>query len=111
MSKAEQVIQEVLNEVFQERVRQDAKWGEQNHPNGTSIAIFKNMADEFRKECDKAHREGTLTWRHIMLEEFYEALAEEDPSALRKELVQTIAVGTGWIEAIDRAKLRGKGAV
>lgn len=99
----------VMNEILEERIRQDKKWGEQNHPNGTSIALFKEKCDALREACDQAHKDGTLTWMHILFEEFYEAMAEEDPSALRKELIQVSAVAGGWIEAIDRAELKRKG--
>lgn len=34
----------VLAEVLAERARQDAKWGEQNHPNGTGAYGFAEMA-------------------------------------------------------------------
>lgn len=111
MSNVVTVIQGVLDEVLEERIRQDAKWGEQNHPNGTSVSKFTEVANQMKAVCDAAHKDGTLTWAMILFEEFYEAMAEEDPSALRKELVQTIAVGTGWVEAIDRAELKRKGGV
>ncbi len=41
-------------------------------------------------------------WRDILLEEVFEALAEEEPKELRKELVQVAAVAAQWVEAIDR---------
>jgi hypothetical protein len=63
----------VLDEVQDERRRQDAKWGEQNHPDGT-----------------------------IALEEVFEALVETDPAKLRDELLQVAAVAVAWVEAIDR---------
>jgi hypothetical protein len=47
-------------------------------------------------------QEGTTTWKHILREEFLEAMAEEDPEQLREELVQVAAVAVAWIEAIDR---------
>ena len=110
------VIQEVLNE----RIRQDDKWGQQNHPDGTgptSTPLFSReaflddtmwaarLAEIFTQRTD-ARFSGTGeqpgTWADILLEEVFEALAESDPAKLRTELVQVAAVAAGWAEAIDR---------
>lgn len=104
MTPTKQVLQEVLFE----RYAQDKKWGEQNHPNGTSVNLYTGKANHAKAECDLAVAKNRLTWAEILKEEFYEALAEEDPSALRKELVQVAAVASGWIEAIDRAEAQRK---
>jgi hypothetical protein len=92
----------VLSEVAAERVRQDAKWGEQNHPDGTGMNYQRALAEEERRTCQAAFRNGRGTWRHVLAEEFFEAMAEKDPAALRAELVQVAAVAAAWIEAIDR---------
>jgi hypothetical protein len=110
-------LQVVLCEVAAERERQDAKWGEQNHPDGTGrwrrvsggemrrdsdvADIRAERAIEDKDACDLAAREGRLTWRHILREEVSEAFAE-DGDALRVELIQSAAVIVAWIEAIDR---------
>lgn len=96
-------VYRVLDEVALERARQDEKWGEQNHPDGTGRDPWrKTLSDVFRERCDRLHQEGKGTWEHILLEEVYEALAEHDPGALRKELLQVAAVCVVWMEAIDR---------
>ena len=95
----------VLLDVNIERKLQDAKWGEQNCPDGTSAKVFKHHADNRRVECDEATARGEKTFQKILAEEVYEAFAEEDPVRLRAELVQVAAVAVSWIEAIDR---RGK---
>lgn len=93
----------VCREVIRERVRQDARWGQQNHPDGTGPTMTTlNRADEARKACDYAHENGIGTWRHILTEEYAEALAESDPAKLREELIQVAAVAVAWVEAIDR---------
>jgi len=103
----------VLEEVSQERVRQDAKWGEQNHPDGTGddwamcsgqhIGWAEEAADDARRRCQEA---STKPWGDtfalILNEEVAEAFAESDPSRLREELLQVAAVAVNWIEAIDR---------
>lgn len=96
-------ITRVLEDVRAERYAQDAKWGQQNHPDGTGPTIpTLNRADYARRECDYAHQHGVGTWRHILEEEHAEALAERDPEKLRAELIQVAAVAVAWVEAIDR---------
>lgn len=115
----------VADDVAAERARQDAKWGEQNHPDGTGpnttplVAIVKvawrgnevpvgvqhyahGLALMAKQTTDHAARAGMVTWRDILLEEVFEALAEDDPAALRTELIQVAAVAQQWAEAIDR---------
>jgi len=91
----------IMDEVRQERARQDAKFGVQDHPNGTSPQ-FKGLADSARNATRKAANEQRVTWFHIAKEEFWEAMAESDRHALRAELIQLVAVGVAWIESIDR---------
>ncbi|SEB48620.1 hypothetical protein SAMN04489727_2157 [Amycolatopsis tolypomycina] len=100
----------VLAEVAAERTRQDTQWGEQNHPDGTGPDVA--LTGLSRRAADAAHTarfatelaraEGRLTWLHILREEVYEGLADDDPAALRAELVQIAATAVCWIEAIDR---------
>lgn len=97
----------VLCEVADERIRQDEKWGEQNHPDGTArpgdLALVA-LAVKSTTDAAMANEAvpGTLTWRLILDEEVREAFAERDPAGLRAELIQVAAVATAWIEAIDR---------
>lgn len=117
----------ILSEVGQERSRQDAKWGEQNHPDGTgpNWRIFGHGAAEWltfvRAALEQTTQPGLSwaggeyqvvpptgpLWLLIALEEVFEALVESDPAKLRAELVQSAAVLVAWIEAIDR---RGPGS-
>jgi hypothetical protein len=92
----------VLAEVQAERERQDAQWGEQNHPDGTGGVQSRVLRDEAQQTCQAAAERGTVTWLHIADEEHCEALAESDPVRLRAELVQCAAVYVAWIAAIDR---------
>lgn len=110
-------------DVTTERARQDAKWGEQNHPDGTgerSIPLGRivyhgpavpengdkhyafGLALMAKQATDQAARAGTVTWADILLEEVFEALAEGDTARLRTELIQVAAVAQQWAEAIDR---------
>jgi len=91
----------VLKEVLVERAAQDFKWGEQNHPDGTST-MWQAEADFMRRECEEAFAGGEGTWKHVLLEEVAEAIAEEDQVKLRTELLQVAAVAVAWVECIDR---------
>jgi len=97
-----------LKEIETERIRQDKKWGEQNHPDGTAFPFSKETADLAKFACDKATKEGTLTWMHILEEEQAEAFAESDEDKLEVELIQTAAVAVAWVEAIRRRREKRK---
>jgi hypothetical protein len=94
-------VQKVLGDVGSERRRQNEKWGEQHHPDGTGDEFYVGLADSARQACEEAFAAGQGTWRHILGEEFFEAIAESDPEKLRTELVHVAAVAVSWIEDID----------
>jgi hypothetical protein len=89
-------------DVRREREAQDAKWGEQNHPDGTGTYGDTDTANYFRHKCQRLAEKGETSWRYILLEEVMEALEQKDPAKLRAELVQVAAVAIAWVEAIDR---------
>ena len=92
----------IFHSVQLERMRQDEKWGEQNHPSGTGQPGSEFVADKYRKICDLNTKNDMLTWQDILTEEAFEAFAEDDPVKLKEELVQVIAVAVAWIESIER---------
>lgn len=92
----------VLAEVQAERERQDARWGEQNHPDGTGRPFSRHAANTARANCQAAAEAGEVTWKLISDEEHAEAMAESDPVKLRAELIQDAAVKVAWVAAIDR---------
>lgn len=107
----------ILHEIADERIRQDDKWGEQNHPDGTGTTWIEDLmpfawredraahiALLAKAQCQREARTGRSTWRGIALEEIAEAFAETDPELLRAELVQAAAVLVNWIGAIDRRR-------
>lgn len=74
-------MKDPLQEIMEERARQDKKWGVQNHPN--------------------------LYWLGILMEEVGEAakaLIEGKLDELYKELIQVSAVGLAWLECMKRRK-------
>jgi hypothetical protein len=95
-------IEYVFNLIRAERLRQDEKWGEQDHPDGTGTLYYQDKAREATEECRVAFAEGAGDWALILLEEVFEALAESDDVRLISELTEVAAVATAWIEAIKR---------
>ena len=91
----------IYEEIWLERRRQDTKWGEQDHENGTGKK-FERTRDWARDRCNSLFTAGTGTWFDILLEEVYEAAAEEDSKQLKEELYQVAAVAVAWIESIER---------
>ena len=92
---------DIFGDLLSERYRQLQKWGPQQHPDGTGGTLSDITADAYRAECEANFAAGVGTWRHILLEEVYEALAESERDALRKELVQVATVAVAWIEDLD----------
>jgi hypothetical protein len=99
-SQAE-TIARVLAEVSVERFRQLDKWGVQHRENGTGGPVMRDMAEDMRDRCNYLAGHGGADWGAVLLEEVYEAMAEDDPAALRKELLQVAAVCAAWVEDID----------
>lgn len=95
-------LMSVLLELFQERARQDERWGEQNHADGTGRPGDEIVRDVAQRTCRQADAAGRVTWRDILLEEVAEAFAETDPAKLRKELGQAAAVCIAWMQGLDR---------
>jgi hypothetical protein len=112
---------DVLREVQAERVRQVGKHGDQSHlPDGTGpdailldLPAYQNFAacaDDLARWAKARTQaasqneggDGSITFEHILTEEWAEAIAERDPAKLRAELIQVAAVAVQWIQAIDR---------
>lgn len=108
----------VLYEIGIERVRQNHKWGEQNHPDFADMPVvmrplhyeIPTKADAI-KVCDGRAEDGTLTWADILIEEVAEAIETRTPGELREELIQVAAVAIAWVEAIDRRRLKRGDAI
>ena len=106
-SDQERTTAQVLVAILNERERQLEKWGEQRHADGTGYnntfygESFADVADDLRV-INYSYVGGVWCW--ILLEEVFEALAEEDQGKLREELIQAAAVITAWIEDIDTRK-------
>ena len=122
-------MQRAIEAVIVERQRQEAKWGEQNHPmvpadivreahaHGAAPEFFAchilgiDDAKAARDECNREHRAGRGTYTHILVEEvaeFVEAcvIHGETSDEARAEMVQVAAVALAMIEAIDRKRAK-----
>ncbi|MGJ6965918.1 hypothetical protein ACSDR0_28815 [Streptosporangium sp. G11] len=95
-------LAKVLADVAAERVAQDERFGMQVLPDGTGAGHRMAESVLARRETETAAEGGTLTWRHILMEEVLEAFAESDPERLRAELIQVAAVAVKWSQALDR---------
>lgn len=94
------LINFTLNDVLEERLRQERVFPDQHLEDGTSE---DNTAQaDYHKEVCEAHRaEGSMTWADVLAEEFWEAMSEKEPELLRAELIQVAAVAARWVEDID----------
>ena len=98
----------IIEEILEERKRQDAKWGVQNH----NIINYKEanhlqyygLPSELTAKfnCENAAKEGNLTWGDIVVEELVEALNAKNYKDMREELIQCGAVILAMIESLDR---------
>lgn len=104
----------VLEELFEERKRQVARYGHnEDLKDGTGSSVqwlLPYTADvawgiegELRVDYEEFEREnGCPTWMHLLREELAEVFQETDPDRLRTELVQLGALCVSWIEKIRR---------
>lgn len=70
---------QVIEEVKKERIRQDATWGEQNHPSAYWLSI---LGEEYGEVC--------------------RAVCENNGESYREELIHVAAVAVSMAEAFDR---------
>lgn len=113
-TKTNSNMENVLNEIKDERLKQEAKWGQQNHPILDPILLDRppvRMCQEYeipsenraRQMCETHANRGDLTYMHILMEEVSEAAScGRNTSSLRKELIQVAAVAVAMVESLDR---------
>lgn len=94
--------QSVFNEIWQERKRQNEKWGEQNHHPFIWLSILGEEVGECHEAClevefgGKPEQRPLEEWKQLRLEEWKQ---------LRKELIQVAAVAEAIVESLDRNQL------
>ncbi len=113
MSEQEDLKPEILRDIHKEMLRQEELWGVQHHPifptGEGKLAYFADRAasaaDFVKSENAERAKTGHISWDYILLEEFYEALAEaRDPEKMIVELTQVAAVAATMIEDLRRNK-------
>ncbi|MFT6789053.1 MAG: hypothetical protein ACJAVX_002420 [Pseudoalteromonas rhizosphaerae] len=111
-------IESIFEEINEERLNQEEKWGQQEHPMLDPVLLKRKggctpwrMCEEYeipsesraKNLTDIRAREGQLTYFHILQEEVSEAVcALNDYESMRKELVQVAAVTVAMIQTLDR---------
>ena len=86
----------VLDEVAIERMRQDAKWGQQNHDPFVWNTILLEEVGEAAKEILEGH----------FVESSFARNKRGYYQTARTELVQVAAVAVAMIESLDRNELK-----
>jgi len=110
-------MENIFQEIKEERKRQDEKWGEQNHPCLDQSLINRSperMCEEYeipteeraKQLCDRNFNTKSGTFAHIAIEEMSEVVSAFDIHKRREELIQLGAVCVAWVEKIDRDILK-----
>lgn len=86
---------DILFEILQERKKQDAKFGIQNHSPIEWIAILGEEFGEASKEALEAHFKQKNNFGSL-------GKSEENLQNLRNELIQVAAVAAAFVECLDR---------
>lgn len=110
---------QVLEEVFEERKRQVARYGHNDDKADgtgpgvrwmahTDVNLDLRTATEieaaFRAEYDRNGGDEGATWMHLVREELAESFAEDDPDRLEAELLQLAGLAVSWIESIRKRR-------
>lgn len=90
--------QSIFDEIFQERHRQNLKWGEQNHKPIEWIAILTEEVGEAAKEALDHHFKAPLKDGHSAIDSDQDMRMKN----YREELIQVAAVAVQMIECLDR---------
>lgn len=106
-------VDPLLDAVRNERVAQLRKWGEQHHefrphdghPDLDRGLMYREQEKRYKRlfdhQRDPIDHPNGATWDVILLEEVYEALAEDDPKKRVEELIQVAAVALAIAEDIE----------
>lgn len=89
-----------MAEIREERRRQDAKWGEQNHSPIEWSAILTEEVGEVAKEALELH------FAQLQNTDKPEDWHAEKLAAYRKEVIQVAAVALAMAESLERNKWR-----
>ena len=106
----------ILELVFQERQRQEVRYGAQNvhcldgtGPETRWLLPFTSesawsIQKAVRNDYEQFEDEAPVTWLHLVREEVAEAFQENDPERLAEELIQVAALCVSWVERLRSAE-------
>lgn len=92
---AENDMEDILGEVKTERIRQDNKWGEQNHDLNVWLTVLMEEVGEVARNILEAR---------FMAKDGMPGAFELYIQDLRKELIEVAAVAVATVEYIDRGE-------
>ena len=95
---------DILEAISHEVQYQVARFGIQSLPDGIRKDGDREEEVAAKIACDIATECDNLTWRHVLTEEFREALNAADLDKLQEELTQVAAVCVSWIRDIEGRK-------
>jgi hypothetical protein len=98
----------IFRSIHEERIRQDEKWGEQNHPMLNVPFTTEGMLQGQCTYKQLNDSKNDCCWYAILMEEVYEAFSETDHAKQREEMVQVAAVAVQIIEYLDRKMEAGE---
>jgi len=84
----------IIEDILTERIRQDGKWGEQNHFELKWLAILMEEVGEVAEVANEIH--PTINTGKAGLKQYKD---------LRKELIHVAATCVAWMESLDRREL------
>lgn len=101
----------ILDDIYVERMAQIDKWGIQHHESyntelasqglyGEKMCLHYGIPKEVKARllCQK---HANPDWGHIVIEELSEAISTDNKEDLRKELIQVAACLVAWVEDLD----------
>ena len=86
--------EEIINQIIQERINQNQKWGQQNHKPIEWCAILMEEVGEMAKEAHEFYFQGKYYQPTGQLERY------------EKELIQVAAVALAMLESLYRNELK-----
>lgn len=104
------ITDRVLSEVLAERLRQDIRWGQQDHPmhdatDPDGVTLLGRSYAGLERACKDRFRDVPPSWAVILLEEVFEVMTARTFKDTRAELVQVAAVAVAAVESMDRNRV------
>lgn len=98
-------MEKILDEIRQERERQDSKWGQQNHNKPAWCMILGEEVGEVNRAALQSHFNYALPGEGMDLDDPVSSTKRRQNrwnAEYREELIQVAAVAIAMIESLDR---------